>query len=106
MVICNQLCVWNRYKHGCAKPLPVACPLETALGNTGVANENPVTNGDRVRAMSDEDLANFLHNVVSKFMCEYCKEYERIKAAKGHANCNGECDKAYLVWLKQPAEEG
>ena len=63
------------------------------------------TNADRIRAMSDEDLANFLHKVVCKFMCEYCKEYERIKAAKGHANCNGECDKAYLEWLKQPAEE-
>lgn len=67
---------------------------------------NPtMTNGDRIRAMSDEELANFLHNVVRKFMCEYCKEYERIKNAKGHANCNGECDKAYLEWLKQPTEE-
>ena len=65
----------------------------------------PMTNADRIRAMSDEELANFLHNVVCKFMCEYCKEYERIKAAYGHANCNGECDKAYLTWLKQPVEE-
>ena len=67
--------------------------------------EKSMTNADRIRAMSDEELANFLHNVVCKFMSKYCKEYERIKAAKGHANCNGECDKAYLKWLKQPAEE-
>ena len=41
----------------------------------------PMTNADRIRATSDEELANFLHNVVCKFMCEYCKEYERIKDA-------------------------
>lgn len=79
--------------------IPFECPV------CGHKTNMPQTNADRIRAMSDEELANFLHNVVCKFMCEYCKEYERIKAAKGHANCNGECDKAYLEWLKQPAEE-
>ena len=79
--------------------IPFECPV------CGHKTNMPKTNADRIRAMSDEDLANFLHNVVCKFMCEYCKEYERIKAAKGHANCNSECDKAYLKWLKQPAEE-
>ena len=79
--------------------IPFECPV------CGHKTNMPQTNADRIRAMSDEELANFLHNVVCKFMCEYCKEYERIKAAYGHANCNGECDKAYLTWLKQPVEE-
>lgn len=86
---CNKTHDLRRYRPHCAK-----------------AKEKKVfTNADRIRAMRDEELANFLHNVVRKFMCKYCKEYERVKTAKGHANCNGECDKAYLEWLKQPAEE-
>lgn len=84
MVICNQLCEWNRYKLGCAKPFHAACPLETALGNTGVANENPVSNADRIRAMSDEELASFLESLCHRLLCD--KKY-------------------FLEWLKQPAEE-
>lgn len=86
---CHKKRDLRRYRHYCSK----------------AKGKSVFTNADRIRAMSDEELANFLHNVVRKFMCEYCKEYERIKNAKGHANCNGECDKAYLEWLKQPAEE-
>lgn len=92
MVICNQVCAWNRYKHGCTKPLPVACPLEAALGNTGVANENPITNGDRVRAMSDEELGRFLAAVEN-----------RRSAAGGGAFWKGAAHA--IEWLKQPAEE-
>ena len=78
----------------------MACNYEDICKNyplcRGCGNYKKTTNADRIRAMSDEELAEFLHNVVCKFMCEYCKEYERIKAAKGNAKCNGECDKAYL----------
>lgn len=57
--------------------------------------EAPKTNADRIRAMSDEELCEFLSQY--KF-CDICEE--------GCDNCtyNGDCDKRLLEWLKQPAE--
>ena len=54
------------------------------------------TNADRIRAMSDEELCDFLGEY--KF-CDICVE--------GCDNCtyHGDCDKRLLDWLKQPAEE-
>jgi hypothetical protein len=54
-----------------------------------------MTNADRIRAMSDEELADFLSQY--KF-CDICDE--------GCDSCtyNGDCDKRLLQWLKQPAE--
>ena len=51
------------------------------------------TNGDRIRAMSDEELADFLGQY--KF-CDMCVE--------GCDACTyyGECEKRLLEWLKQP----
>ena len=54
-----------------------------------------MTNADRIRAMSDEELCKFLGEC--KF-CDICEE--------GCDNCtyHGDCDKRLLDWLKQPAE--
>jgi hypothetical protein len=56
----------------------------------------PKTNADRIRAMSDEELCEFLGEY--KF-CDICEE--------GCDACqySGDCDKRLLDWLKQPAEE-
>ena len=53
------------------------------------------TNADRIRAMSDEELARFLGGY--KF-CDICEE--------GCDNCtyHGDCDKRLLEWLRQPAD--
>ena len=50
----------------------------------------PITNADRIRAMSDEELADF----VSSLGC-----VDRIK------RCCGSCKKCTLEWIKQPAGE-
>lgn len=42
------------------------------------------TNADRIRAMSDEELATFI-----------------VDKSPGMFSCNGRC----LYWLRQPAEE-
>ena len=94
MVKCNQLCEWNHYKLGCTKPLHVECPSETVFSNVGVANEEPMTNGDRVRDMCDEELADWLTYFDR---CEHC-------ACEGH--CTSKCIGGIKEWLKQPAEEG
>ena len=49
----------------------------------------PITNADRIRSMSDEQLANFVH--------EGCTYIEEECTMKG-------CVKCILEWLQQPAE--
>ena len=55
-----------------------------------------LTNGDRIRAMSDEELAEF---IVDFELCDVCsKECNALID-------NEDCDQQLLKWLKQPAEE-
>ena len=66
--------------------------------------ETPMTNADRIRAMSDEELANWLARTQYVNMMEAAEifgtqlpfEEETLKGSEQ------EC----LEWLKQPAEEG
>lgn len=61
----------------------------------------PMTNSDHIRAMSDEELSEFIsrieigdfgQQVYGKTFCDMCKgQYE--------------CDDCRLWWLQQPAEE-
>ena len=63
--------------------------------------KKPMTNADKIRAMSDEELAEFISRieigdfgpqVYGKTFCDMCKgQYE--------------CDDCRLWWLQQPAEE-
>lgn len=53
-----------------------------------------MTNADRIRAMTDEELATFIYTATRA-----CNEYECEKCPIGDENCP-ELDK----WLKQPAE--
>lgn len=58
------------------------------------------TNADRIRAKNDEELAKWICDL--GIDCAYCKItsmcYEVCK--------NGDCEKAWLEWLKQPVEKG
>ena len=62
----------------------------------------PQTNADRIRAMSDEELAEWMHNGISTDPCDYC-EYNN-----GYCDgspCKGKADADKLIeWLKQPKE--
>lgn len=61
------------------------------------AEQKPMTNADRIRAMTDEELANFLANP-----CE-CSVDTTID---GHRECGNKlCIQYLLEWLQQPAEE-
>lgn len=58
------------------------------------------TNGDKLRAMTDEELAQ----IVGFNECKDEKhQYECTKFGKTH--CDGECRKHFLEWLKQEAQE-
>lgn len=66
-----------------------------------IPNTEKKTNADRIRSMSDEELAEFISRieigdfgpqVYGKTFCDMCKgQYE--------------CDDCRLWWLQQPAEE-
>lgn len=49
-----------------------------------------ITNADRIRTMSDEELKEFLCSIMK---CEFCK-------FEGWGGCE------LLEWLQQPAEDG
>lgn len=106
MVKCNSLCEWNHYKHGCVKPLHVECPSETVLGNAGVANENPVTNGDRVRTMCDGDLAKFFAKKVMDQVALMAVEAGRQIGGTQLAAMKEAYAFRFFSWLRSPAEEG
>ena len=59
------------------------------------------TNADRIRSMSDEDLAMHL-NV--GWECSLCKEQIWINNKFSLGDCDMNCVGHCLEWLKQPAE--
>jgi hypothetical protein len=72
---------------GNAKDKP---PCADCRGYSKYEYEKPLTNAERIRAMSDEELAYWV-------MCPY-DDVEPDSCPKG-------CMKCTLEWLKQPAEE-
>ena len=53
----------------------------------------PQTNGDRIRSMTDEELAKF---VDGRRVCPPTSECSQV--------CDGDCVYCWLEWLQQPAE--
>lgn len=54
----------------------------------------PITNADRIRSMTDEELAKFIDD---KCICP---------PTSGCAEVCGDCVDCWLEWLRQPAEGG
>ena len=63
-------------------------------GHKNCFEPREITNADRIRAMSDEELAEYLCGLT--YCCE-CKYQDACN------DCGGD---GYLKWLKRPAEEG
>ena len=63
----------------------------------GPCQEQTLSNADRIRAMSDEELAEFIPNWSYTNACK-CEE-------QSYADCNLKCEECVLDWLQQPAEE-
>ena len=56
-----------------------------------------LTNADRIRAMSDEELAEMLTSGTGGFDCGVCRDSNE---------CDRECELHCAEWLKQPAKDG
>lgn len=76
-----------------------------ALKRNGYKAGKPMTEADRIRSMNDEELAKWLADM---FDCHYCSEHERIgeNPLLRAEQCDQECEKHCLEWLRKPAEEG
>lgn len=64
----------------------------------------PHTNADRIRAMTDEELARHLHCI--GWDCHLCAEHRRLDnepLLRGE-RCDENCFEHCLEWLQQPAE--
>ena len=96
MAICKLACPYNTLDGCKVKAYGDVCPLtNTAQPFT----EYKMTNADRIRNMSDEELAEFLCSFRScdadEYICEGCKATKYCRA--GHAGT--------IDWLQQPTEE-
>lgn len=54
-----------------------------------------MTNGDKIRQMTDEELADFLDELAG---CRLCDDYKR-------GICNGRCLKGHVAWLRKEVDE-
>lgn len=87
----------------CKYPNEVCANMTVLNGNTycdsvpcSLKDELPKqTNADRIRAMSDEELAEFASHYIS---CGYCD----VKTIGG--GCGNGCKKNLLKWLQSEAE--
>lgn len=102
---------------GC-KNCPVnPCETMNYRGSTCAAQRakfglgDPQTNADRIRAMSDEELADFFFESpeIEFTVCEYCDYFGGHASATPCKHDMGRCfisakNEAFKKWLKQPAE--
>ena len=115
---CSQVCKWNTYEYGCTKPLADTCPLINLN-----AKRKPVTNADRINAMTIEEKAEFLSSIAygretpwsepfARRMCDSCQTVHGTYES-GIEDDFHECDfvdgkcphgSAIVWWLQQPAE--
>ena len=59
---------------------------------------NAKTNADRIRAMSDKELAELMRSMMD---CDSCGNMFSFKCDGSYEHCSSVC----LNWLQQPAEE-
>lgn len=77
---------------------PWACPKDIICSSFKPYKSKPITNADRIRAMTDEELAEF---IAYKTSCETC-----VVRKGGSDEChNTNCSTAWLDWLKEEAIE-
>lgn len=71
------------------------------LGKTNFDILPVKTNADKIRSMSDEELADLINNANDYFNCDICK-YKT--PTWGKTGCSGEGCKFYILdWLKEKA---
>ena len=70
------------------------CPVCGGIGT----HEIQMTNADRIRSMSDEELAELMRSMMD---CDSCGNMFSFKCDGSYEHCSSVC----LEWLQKPAEE-
>ena len=89
MANCRQACPYNTFDGCKVKEYNAICPL------TNMAKpitEYKMTNADRIRAMSDEELAKIIEHELGCPVTGGCEKMPK------------DCKACWLDWLQQPAE--
>lgn len=81
----------EKCKHKTRRGWEYPCSICDVAYNGEESKFEPKTNADRIRNMSDEELAEFLHEY-SNHTCLYCKD------------CGVSCKKQNLEWLQKECE--
>ena len=87
----------NKTDNGFCKTTTCINPLYSNIGTAQYGQgvqKRIVTNADKIRAMTDVELANML----AHGNCGYCKIHDYCFSQKGV-----DCDEAWLDWLRQEA---
>ena len=91
----------------CGKSVCVHCnPDYMELDDcTGHQKPKVITNADRIRAMSDEELASEMNQRSISTICDIvcqgdCKAMATLNKTSGEV-----CEEIIMEWLRQPAEE-
>ena len=93
---CSKACIERREKEiGKPKPLPFDCPV------CGHKTNMPQTNADRIRAMTDEELAKLIVKQLPMYL--WPNGLRTIYFDMDNHNKDNAV-KAWLKWLQQPAE--
>lgn len=79
----------------CARNASVCEVWHTCCEDCLCYENKPMTNGDRIRSMTDEELMKFLYSAYYRVDCSTCKE---PKDERGM--CSGYCYMELLRWLK------
>ena len=82
----------------------VACSYCT-LTQESTCKHNKQTNADRIRAMSDEELANFVASKIVNIENQKMLEQGHISTATQLRALGATMHDILIMWLKQPAEE-
>lgn len=95
----------------CQKCANVNCNHAIEPGEVVVrcgAYKPPMTNADRIRAMSDEELADFLEKI-NPINCDCCVYMRPCRLEYDEETVNYaekyNCKDGFMQWLQQPAEE-
>ena len=102
MANCRQACPYNTLDGCKVKEYNAICPL------TNMAKpitEYKMTNADRIRSMSDEELAEFLTHI-NPTNCKDCAFSNgwRCQPDRDDYSDFEKCEEGRKRWLKQPAE--
>lgn len=98
---CRQACPYNTLDGCKAKEYNAICPLTNMA--TPVT-EYRTTNADKIRSMTDEELANWLARTQYANMMEAAEIFGTKLPFKEETLKGSE--KECLEWLQQPADEG